>query len=158
MLRKVWLTIRVEKVNIYERVIVKVLLDSGATGIFIDRKMAAKHGFRLQKLNRSVTVKNVDSINNSAEAITYQVEVNVYYKNHVKRIRMDVCNLGKIDIILGMPWIQVYNLEINWKTEEVKITRCPPICRRNTAVKKNVKQRKKIGKRIRAIDQANRDE
>ena len=113
MLREVWLNIRVEKVDIYKSVIVRALLDSSMTGMFINRKMAAKHRFRLQKLDRLVMVKNVDSTNNSVEAITYQVEVNVYYKNHVKRIRINVCNLGKTDVILGVPWLQIYNSEIS---------------------------------------------
>ena len=47
MLREVQLNIRVEKVNIHERVTVKVLLDSGMTEVFMDRKMITKHGFRL---------------------------------------------------------------------------------------------------------------
>jgi len=29
---------------------------------------------------------------------------------------MDVCNLGKTEVILGMPWLQAHNPEINWKT------------------------------------------
>ena len=28
-------------------------------------------------------------------------------------------------VILGMPWLAHYNPEINWKTGEVKIMRCP---------------------------------
>ena len=47
MLREMWLNISVEKVDIHERVIVKVLLDSSITEMFINRKMAARHGFRL---------------------------------------------------------------------------------------------------------------
>ena len=47
-------------------------------------------------------VRNVDRTNNSAGAITYQVEANMYYKSHIERIRMDVYDLGKTDIILGM--------------------------------------------------------
>ena len=47
-------------------------------------------------------MKNVDGTNNSKGAIIHQVEVNVYYKNHIERMRIDVCDLGKIDIILGM--------------------------------------------------------
>jgi len=90
-------------VDTYEGVIVKALLDSGVTGIFMDRKMAAKHGFRLQKLERPVAVRNVDGMDNSGRAITHQVEVNMYYKSHVERIRMNVCELGKTDVILGMP-------------------------------------------------------
>jgi len=64
--------------------------------------MVAKHGFKLQKLERPMTVRNVDGTNNSREVIIYQVEVNVYYKNHIKRMRIDMCNLGKTDIILDM--------------------------------------------------------
>jgi len=103
MLREVWLNIGIEKVNTHEGIMVKVLLDSSATGMFMDKKMAAKHGFRLQKLERPVVVRNVDGMNNSGRAITHQVEVNVYYKSHVERMRMDVCDLGKTDVILGMP-------------------------------------------------------
>ena len=113
MLRKMWLNIGVEKINIHKGTTVKALLDSGATGVFIDRKIAAKHGFRLQKLEKLLTVKNIDRIHNSGGAITYQVEVNVYYKNHMERMRMDICDLEKTNIILGIPWLQVHNPEIN---------------------------------------------
>ena len=78
----------------YEGMLVKALLDSGTTGMFIDQKIAARHGFRLQKLERLIVVRNVDGTNNSAGAITHQVEVNVYYKGYIKRMRMDVCDLG----------------------------------------------------------------
>jgi len=98
----------------------KALLDSGATGMFMDKRTAAKHGFRLQNLERPIMVRNVDRTNNSVGAITHQIEANVYYKGHVERMRMDMCNLGKTDVILGMPWLQAHNPEINWKTGEVK--------------------------------------
>ena len=80
------MNIGVEKVDMYEGITVKVLLDSGATEMFMDRKIAAKYRFRLQKLERLVVVRNIDGINNSTEAIIYQVEANVYYKNHIERI------------------------------------------------------------------------
>ena len=102
MLREVWLNVRVEKMDTHKGVSVKVLLDSSVIGMFMDWKMAARHGFRLQKLKRPIVVRNVDRTNNSAGAITHQVEVNVYYKDHIERIRMDVCNLGRTDVILGM--------------------------------------------------------
>jgi len=82
---------------------VKMLLDSSTTVMFMDRKMAARNGFKLQKLKKPVVVRNVDGTNNSRGAITHQVEVNVYYKSHVKRIRIDVYDLERTNIILGMP-------------------------------------------------------
>ena len=35
---------------------------------------------------------------------------------------MDIYNLGKTEVILGIPWLAAYNLEINWKKREVKMT------------------------------------
>ena len=126
----------------YEGVTVKVLLDSGATRMFMDRKMVAKYRFKLQKLERLVVMKNVDSTNNSTGAIIYQVEVNMYYKNHVEKIQMDVCNSEKTDVILGMLQLQTYNPKINWETKKVKIMRCLPLCRRNTKLKGKKETRK----------------
>ena len=105
MLREVWLNIRIEKLDTHEGVIVKMLLDSGAMEMFMDKRTAARHGFTLQKLERPIIVRNVDRTNNSRGAITHQhqVEANVYYKGHIERMRMDICNLGKTEVILGMP-------------------------------------------------------
>jgi len=91
-----------KKIDTHEGIVVKALLDSSAMEMFIDKKMAAKHGFRLQKLKRLIAVRNVDGTNNSERAIMYQVECNVYYKGHVERMRMDVCDLGKTEVILGI--------------------------------------------------------
>ena len=144
MLREVQLNIEVEKVDIYEGVTVKALLDSGTTEIFMDKKMAARHRFRLQKLKRPVTVRNIDGTNNSKRAITYQVKVNIYYKNHVKRMRMDVYDLGRTDVILGIPWLQAHNLEINQETGEVKIIKYLPLYGRNTKLKKEKSKKEKM--------------
>jgi len=122
------LNIGIEKLDTHEGVTVKVLLDSGATGMFIDKRTAARHGFMLQKLKRPIMVRNVDGTNNSGGAIIHQVEANVHYKGHVERIRIDICDLGKTEVILGMPWLQAHNLEINWETGEVKIMRYPLLC------------------------------
>ena len=79
-------------------------------------------------------------------AITHQVEANVYYKGHVERVRIDICNLGKTKVILGMLWLQAYNLEINWETREVKIMRYLPLYGK-TGQKKEEKKVKR-GKRV----------
>jgi len=139
MLREVWLNIGVEKIDTHEGVMIKALLDSGATGMFMDRQMVARHGFKLQKLERPLMVKNVDGTVNSRGAITYQVECNVFYKGHIERIRMDVCDLGKTEVILEMPWLAAHNPEINWETGEVKMTRCPPLCGGKSEKKERVR-------------------
>jgi len=66
----------------------------------------------------------------------------MYYKGYVERMRIDVCNLGKMDIILGMPWLQAHNPEINWEMGEVKMMRCLLLCRRNIKLKEEKKARR----------------
>ena len=68
----------------------------------MNRKITTKHRFRLQKLKRPVTVRNINGINDNRRAIIYQIKVNVYYKNYIKRIRIDICDLERTDIILDM--------------------------------------------------------
>jgi len=140
MLREVWLNIGVEKIDTHEGVMIKALLDSGTTGMFMDRQTAARHGFKLQKLERPLVIRNVDSMNNSGGAIMHQVECNVFYKGHMERMRIDVYNLGKTKVILGMPWLAAHNPEINWETGEVKMTRCLPLCGRKSQKKEKVKR------------------
>jgi len=139
ILREVWLNIGVEKIDTHEGVMIKVLLDSGATGMFMDRQTVARHGFKLQKLERPLMVKNVDGTVNSGGAITHQVKCNVFYKGHMERMQMDVCDLGKTEVILEMPWLAAHNPEINWETGEVKMTRCPPLCSGKSKRKERVR-------------------
>jgi len=87
----------------HEGVAVKALLDSGATGLFIDTTFAKEKRFRMEKLKKPLSVKNVDGMANVGGAIIHQVECNMFFKGHVERVRMDVCNLGKTELILGMP-------------------------------------------------------
>jgi len=39
--------------------------------MFIDRKMAKKHGFKMMRLERPLKVKNMDETENSGENITH---------------------------------------------------------------------------------------
>ena len=61
----------------------------------------------------------------------------------MERIRLDVCDLGRTEVILGMPWLATHNLEINWETGEVKMTRCPPLYGKN----KERKEKQELGKK-----------
>ena len=115
---KVWMQIGVEKIDTHEGISVKALLDSGAMGLFMSKKCTERGGFKLIKLEKPILVRNIDSIGNSRGAILHEVEVNIYFKGHVERVQMDVCNLRKTEVILGMPWLQAHNPEIDWEKGE----------------------------------------
>ena len=119
-----------EKLESHEGVAVKALLDSRVTGLFIDTTFAREKGFKIEKLKNPLLVRNMDGTVNAGGAIMHQVECNMFFKGHVERARMDVCNLGKTEVILGMLWLVAYNPEIDWEKEKVKIIYCLSICGR----------------------------
>ena len=53
-------------------------------------------------------------------------------------------------MILGMPWLAAHNPEINWEIGEVKMTRCPPLCERNTKIKE---EKVKRGKQVMTLEE-----
>ena len=61
-----------------------MLLDSGATGLFISKKLVERQGFKLERLNKPIKVRNMDESNNKRVLITHEVEVNLYYRGHVE--------------------------------------------------------------------------
>jgi len=71
--------------------------------MFIDREMTKKHSFKITKLERLLKIKNMNETENNGGNITYQIKVNVFYKSHVERIRINICNLKKTEVILEMP-------------------------------------------------------
>jgi len=50
-LREVWLEVSIEKLDNHEGVTVKALLDSDATGMFVEKKFMEEHSFKLEKLD-----------------------------------------------------------------------------------------------------------
>jgi len=60
--------------------------------------------------------------------------------------------------ILGILWLAIYNLGINWEIEEVKIIRCSPLYIKNLTVKEDIKKRKQRMKKVRTIEKLDRDE
>ena len=120
--------IGLERIDTQEGITVEALLDSGATGLVISSEFAKKQGFKLKKLKRPINIRNVDGSLNKEGPIENTVEVNIYYQGHRERTEIDVIGEQKWTVILGMPWLAHYNSEIDWRTGEVKMMRCPEEC------------------------------
>ena len=111
-----------------EGVTVEALLDSGATGLVMSSEFARKQGFKLKRLKRPINIRNVNGSLNKEGPIEYTVKVNIYYQGHRERTEIDVIGGQKWTVILGMLWLACHNPEIDWRTREVKIMRCPEEC------------------------------
>ena len=122
-----------------EGVVIEALLDSGVMGLVISEEFVRKHKFKRTKLERPVYVRNVDGTLNYVGPIVDTVEVEIFFKEHKERTSIDVIRGQKWSVILGIPWLECHNPEINWKMGEVKITRCPNECRKKWRIEKQTK-------------------
>jgi len=115
---------------------VKALLDSRATGSFIDRDFVRSKGMNTRTLSRNILVFNVDGSPNKAEQISKVVDVVLRYKTHSERMLLVVSRLRKQSLILGYDWLKDHNPKIDWEKGEVKMTRCLVQCEGGRALQK----------------------
>jgi len=78
-LREVTVKIGLERINIQEEIIVKILLNNGVTDLIISLECARKKRFKLKKIERPIYVRNVDGIFNKKRPIEHIMKINIYY-------------------------------------------------------------------------------
>jgi hypothetical protein len=126
--RSLKLKVDIETTDTGEVKSLNALVDCGATGRFIDRSYVRSNRLMTKTLSRPVPVYNVDGSLNESGSITEVVDLILRYKNHSERALFAVTGLGKQTLILGLPWLQLHNPEIDWAAGTVKMNRCPPRC------------------------------
>ena len=114
-----------KSIDTHQMVDVDALLDSGTTGVFMDRKFTECNGIAMQKLDKPIHVYNVDGTLNQGGSITHETTMMMSHKGHCEKAVFKVCNLGKSNIIISFTWLKKHNLEIDWKTGNIWFTRCP---------------------------------
>jgi hypothetical protein len=82
----------------------KGLLDSEATHNFIDIQTIIRLGIGTQRLKQPRTVTNVDGTTNRAGQINRYANLKFEYGERTEILLIFVTNLGKDQIILGLPW------------------------------------------------------
>jgi len=129
---------------------IKALLDSGATGNFIDKDFVRTKGISTRSISRPIPVFNVDGSPNEAGQISEVVDVVLHYKTHSERTLLAISNLGKQNMILGYTWLKDHNLEVDWQTGEVQMNRYPPRCEGCRAIRKEQASQRKT--EVRAVN------
>jgi len=92
---------------------IKALLDSGATGNFIDKDFVHTKGISTWSISHPIPVFNVDGSPNETGQISKVVDVILCYKTHSERTLLAVSNLRKQSMILGYTWLKDHNPEVN---------------------------------------------
>ena len=101
------------------------LIDSGATGNFIDLRLLSLANFPLKKLPQSIHTFNVDGTANQQETILWKAHCMILLHDS-ENIDLMVVSLGCKQIILGIPWLKSRNPHINWKSNTVSFTSSTP--------------------------------
>src|SRR5258707_6197783 len=118
------------------------LLDSRATGMFINRSFVQKHQLETTPLPQPVLVYNVNGSPNENGSVMEEVHVTLCFGRHSERVHLTVANLGQQMVIIGHSWLTLHNPEVDWVSQKVSMTRCPPSCNRRVLPKSDPPPRK----------------
>ena len=119
--------------------IVEGLLDSGASGKFIDQDYARDIHAEKKDLPKPIKVYNVDGTPNKQGTITQYVELNLTIHKRQRKHRLYVTGLGNQQLILGYPWLKEMNPLIDWKKGTLEWRKW-----KHSALKKQPKESKTV--------------
>jgi hypothetical protein len=101
---------------------VSALIDSGAEGLFINRKLVDEHRIPKEKMARTVTAQNADGTLNRTGVITEKATIPINLGSKVSKETFWITALGNYDMILGHPWLARQNPIIDWKERTVELS------------------------------------
>src|SRR5258707_1688345 len=104
------------------------LLDSRATGMFINRDFMQRHWLETTPLPQPVLLHNVDGSANEHGSIMEEVHALLCFGQHLERAQFTVTNLGQQSVIIRNPWSLHHNPDLDWATQKVLMTHCPTDC------------------------------
>jgi transposase InsO family protein/predicted aspartyl protease len=104
------------------------LLDSGATGCYIDDGFVKAKGLNLETLPHAIPVYNADGSRNEAGPIRTVVKLRLQIDGHAEIFSFAVTNTGKSDVIIGFDWLHKHNPSIDWKLGKITFDKCPATC------------------------------
>ena len=103
------------------------LVDSGATGNFIDLGLLSLTNFPLKKLPQPICAFNVDGTPNQRGTILWKACTHMVLPHSSDDLELMAVSIGHKQIILGMPWLWSRNPHIDWKNNTLFFPRSPTL-------------------------------
>jgi hypothetical protein len=89
------------------------LLDSGATGKFMNRAFVKRNDIRVRKKRQPYELGMLNSTSMKVEYETIPLKVQT--GRHWEKMCFDITNHEEYDVVLGFPWLRRHNPTINWQ-------------------------------------------
>ncbi len=99
-----------------------VLLDSGATGMFINWSFMQKHQLETTPLPQPVLMCNINGSPNENGSVMEEVHITLRFGHHSKRAHLAVANLRQQMVIIGHSWLTLDNPAVDWVSQKVSMT------------------------------------
>ena len=94
---------------------IKALLDSGASGEFIDPSLVTKYNLPKFELSKVIKTFNADKSENASGTCTHYTKLKVEINDQVMTIMPKIVSLGLHPLFLGITWLKCYNPDVNWQ-------------------------------------------
>jgi len=108
----IMLLIHLKMTDTMEETSTEAMVDTGATGDFIDQDFVTRGKLPTHKLSQPIPV--LDGTLNEAGSIREVVDVIMTYDRHSECILLAVTRLSKQSMILRYTWLDKHNLEIDF--------------------------------------------
>ena len=90
------------------------MVDSGATGLFMNERFAKENGLVRRQLKKPLQVFNIDGTLNHSGSIREFAPMAITVDGHKHWVDFLITDLGKENLILGLPWLRRVNPEVDW--------------------------------------------
>src|SRR5258708_11087797 len=98
-----------------------MLLDSRATGRFINWRFIQKHQLETTPLPQPVLMCNIDSSANENGSVMEEIHITLHFRCHSEQAHLAVANLRQQTVIIGHSWLTLHNPEVDWATQRVSM-------------------------------------
>jgi hypothetical protein len=113
----------------YNMADVKALVDSGATDNFMHPNFAKRMKIGKRELDKPKNIYNIDDTTNRAGQITHYLNLAVTTGGKTKEMRFLITDIGQEDVLLGYPWLSMYEPRFSWKHGTIDESNLPIILR-----------------------------
>jgi hypothetical protein len=95
------------------------LVDSRAMENFVDRNLVEHLRLGTRLLERPIKLRNIDGTFNTTGEITHYIDLMMCRADRKVKECFYVTGLSGIELILGYPWLQDFNPQVDWPTNTI---------------------------------------